>query len=418
MSTPPKSTPPESRASPTVLFLDNSHTFGGAIISLARLVSGLDSLGVRSVVVSGQPRSTLEDLFGEDRSLVADAPIPRNHETTVRRLLDNYDRPASIVGSVVHHVKNLEWLLTWTLPNTVRCIRLALRHGADIIHLNNGLESQLSGLFAAKILRIPCVAHARGFPNFSMLVDGVSTSVDRYIAVSSSVELQLVENGVDADRISVVHDAVDVDNFSRPRDTDAVRDELSIPPEAKVFGLLGRIMGWKGVKEFVSAAIRVLESLDDAYAVIVGDESDGNRSYFREVQDLAQKSSVRERIIFAGFRDDVPAVVQTLDLLVHTSLQPEPFGLVLVEAMAAGTPVVAADRGGPVDIVADGESGLLVDPEDTAALATAIERVLREPKAARKMGERGRRRARSQFAVDRHAGKIMDIYRSVLPPGR
>lgn len=409
--------PPKSRTCPTVLFLDNSHTFGGAIISLARLVNGIDSLGVRSVVVSGQPRSTMEDLFGEHHSLVASAPIPRSHETHVQRLLESLDRPESIVGRFAHQVKNLDWLLTWTLPNTLRYISLALRHRASLIHLNNGLESQLPGLFAAKLLGIPCVAHTRYFSEFSTLVDRVAGSVDRHIAVSSSVKQQLVENGVRAERISVVHNPVDVEEFSRPKDTDAVRKELNIPPEAKVFGLVGRIMGWKGVKEFVSAAIRVLDSVEDAYALIVGDESDGNRSYFREVQNLAQNSSGKDRIIFAGFRDDVPAVLQTLDLLVHTSVKPEPFGRVLAEAMAAGTPVVASNRGGPLDIVIDGETGLLVDPEDTATLATTIELMLRNSQTAQEMGERGRQRAKREFAVNRHATKINDIYRSVLPPG-
>lgn len=394
--------------------MDDSFTFGGAIISLARLIEGLDPLGIRPVVVSAQSEETMNRLFGEKRTTVPEAPALAKHETLLGQLLGDPPPSQDAITRLTHQANNLDRLLRWMLPTTLRYVREGLRHDVDLIHLNNGLESQLPGVYAANLLGVPCIVHTRGFPRFSRLSSRAIGGVDRFIAVSTSVERQLLQNGVPSGCVSVIHDAVDMEQYSRPRDPMLVRDELGIPPAARAFGLIGRIIGWKGVREFVRAAIRVLEQDSDAYALVVGDESDGDPAYYREVREIAERSGVGDRILFVGYRDDIPAIVWALDLLVHTSTAPEPFGLVLVEAMAAAKPVVAADRGGPLDIVEDGTTGLLVDPEDTKALARSILDVLQDPQLARKMGDRGQHRARSMFSIDRYASEVLSVYDGIL----
>lgn len=406
-----------SATGPTVLFLDNSFTFGGAIVSLNRLVKGLDGLGVQSLIVSGQPLSVLHDLFGEDRTMQAQIRVPWRHQTALQRHLNSRPAKSGPLSRIVRELSNLDWVARRTIPDGVKLTWIGLQHDVDIVHLNNALESQIHGLLAAKLLGVPCVAHARGFQRGGRLVETVVGRVDRHIAISQAIESDLLRIGAPPERISLIHDAVDTDEYAEPGDTESLRRAIGISADARVFGFVGRIVEWKGVEEFVSAAVRVLEDHPDAVALVVGDESDGYRSYYRHVQEAARRSSVRDRLKFTGYRDDVPAIMGLLDVLVHTSTEPEPFGLVLVEAMAAETPVVAANRGGPLDIVADGETGFLVDPEDTEAVATAVSRLLENPRLARKFGRAGKRRAEDEFSVGRYARNVAGVYREVCERG-
>lgn len=405
-----------------VLFVDNSFTFGGAIICLRDLVEGLDELGVESLVASGQSPEVMHKFFGEERSFAVGLLARWRNETGIGRLLESVVPKSKATSRALRAVASVEAILLRIVPAAVRFAWIGFRNDVDLVHLNNTLASQLDGLLAARILRVPCIAHARGFQKSGRLVRRMIGGVARHIAISRAVKENLLEIGVPEERVSLIHDAVDVEEFAEPRDTESVRQELGIPTAAVTFGMLGRIVEWKGVREFVSAAVRVLEADPDAYALIVGDESDGEPSYFREVRRLAGNSPFGDRIIFTGYRADVPAVMQTLDVVVHTSVAPEPFGLVVAEAMAAGKPVVAADHGGPVDIVVHGETGYLVNPRDTEALARTIERLLQNPGLAREMGRRGRRRARKHFGTERYAREVADVYREVLghpsPPSR
>lgn len=402
-----------SRSERTVLFLDNSYTFGGAIISLAHLVSGLERLGTDSVVASGQSPEVMERLFGPARRVNANVRVPWRHETRLQRRLRRHVGGSGLWSRLAREISNVDWLLRRTLPAALQYASIGFKQDVDLVHLNNTLEGQFAGLLAAELLRVPCVAHARGFQRPGRLVGLMAGSVAHHIAISSAIESNLREIGVPAERISRIHDAIDTKKFAEPRDTESLRRELGVPPGSKTFGILGRIVEWKGIREFVAAADDVLADHPDTYALVVGDESDGTASYFRDVRRLARKSRAPDRILFTGYRDDVPAIMQLLDVAVHASIRPEPFGLVVVEAMAAGTPVVAANQGGPLDIVVDGETGYLVDPEDTNALAGAITKLLERPALAHEMGEAGMRRARRHFDRERYARKVERIYRDV-----
>lgn len=392
-----------------VLFLDNSSTFGGAIESLAYLVDGLADYDVESVVVSGQPPGRIEEAFPKAITESVDIRLRWRDRTAPYRLARRM-ASSHLVTRLVLLFAAMDWHLRRTLPAAVRYARIGSDYDVHLVHLNNCLEGQLDGLLAAGILGVPCVAHARGFQNPTRALRWLVPRVDRHVAISGAIHRNLREIGAPKDRISVIHDGMNLDRFREPHDTRKVREDLGVPPEAPAFGLFGRIIEWKGVREFVRAAQRVLRRLGSAYAVVVGDESDGSLDYFREVRSLAEDSDVGDRILFTGYREDVPALMQSLDVVVHASIDPEPFGMVIAEAMAAGKAVVSADEGGPRDIVVDGETGYRVDPRDTKALASAISDLLEDPRKAEAMGRAGRRRAQRLFSKERYAREIARLY--------
>lgn len=412
---PRDSLPTRSDATPLkVLYLDNSFTFGGAIASLEHLVRGLSDRGIEPVVVSGQPEEELSEAFPSAETISVDVEVPLRHPTPLLRYFRTNPPNSETLARIGLRLGAADWHLRRTLPAAVEYMRIGRRRGVDLVHLNNILEGQLDGLLAAKLLGVPCVAHAQGFQTPGRLLGAAARQVDHHCAISRAIKKNLEEIGAPTDQISVIHHGVDIDRFAPPQDTSGLRDSLGIPSTAPAFGLFGRVVEWKGTREFVHAATRVLNQIESARALVVGDVSDGSEDYFDEVRELARTTNVSDRIIFTGYREDVPALMQALDVVVHTSIEPEPFGMVVAEAMAAGTAVVAADSGGPLDIVVDGETGLLVDPSSAEELAAAIARLLSNPEEARSMGEAGRVRAERKFSHERFADDVIEVYQNIL----
>lgn len=396
------------RARRRVLSVDNSFTFGGAINALAVLVAALDDR-YESMVLSAQDQQVLDDHFPGTAAHQWPFLLPWVHRPS---------RPASRRGGRVvrlaSKLRTLEWIVRNDFPASIRIRRYARKHGIDLIHLNNGVEGLLPPLLAGKLLRIPVVAHSRGPQGTSGASRFYARGVDHWIAVSGAMADNLREAGVAPERITVVHDALDLHLFTPGEPARALRQELGIPPEAPVFGLFGRVIEWKGVKEFVEVATRVLAVMPDAYAVVVGDVSDGAESYFREVRALAAERGHGDRILFTRFRQDVPDLMRLCDVVAHTSIIPEPFGLTVIEAMATGTPVVAANAGGPLETVDPGETGLLADPRDPELFAAELLSLLRDPGRARAMGSLGAERARQRFSAERYAREVESVWDRVI----
>lgn len=177
--------------------------------------------------------------------------------------------------------------------------------------------------------------------------------------------------------------------------------------EGLVAALFGRISRWKGQDVLIRAAAQLpgLTVWIVGEAVFTGDD----HAYAEELRLLARGLRLEDRVKFLGFRSDVPALMGGADIIVHSSVFPEPFGRVLVEAMLAGKPVVAAAAGGPLDIVEEGRTGFLTPPGDADALAGAIKK-LADPALRREMGQNGRRRAEQNYSL----AAVVEQTRAVL----
>jgi glycosyltransferase involved in cell wall biosynthesis len=138
--------------------------------------------------------------------------------------------------------------------------------------------------------------------------------------------------------------------------------------------------------------------------------------YKGELLALRDELGLTERVAFGEFRLDVPTVMSALDVLVLASISPEPFGRVLIEAMAAGKPVVATDAGAAREVVVDGVQGLLVPPKDAQALAQAVIHILTHPDLARSMGQEGRTRVEQRFGTRQYVDGVQAMYDEVLRP--
>lgn len=168
--------------------------------------------------------------------------------------------------------------------------------------------------------------------------------------------------------------------------------------EKPLIGLFGRIAAWKGQKVFVEA----LSKLPDVQGVMIGDVlfADADQQYKRELLVLVEELGITRRVHFAGFQNDVLPYLKAVNVVVHCSTSPEPFGRVIVEAQLAGKPVIATRGGGPSEIIKDRVTGILVKPNDSNELALVILELLKKPKLAQELATNGRRAAVQRFGLE------------------
>ena len=153
-------------------------------------------------------------------------------------------------------------------------------------------------------------------------------------------------------------------------------------------------------------------------AVIIGDVTDAMDEYGIQVRKQVAELGMADRVWFSGFMPDPRQVYALVNVVVHSSILPEPFGLVITEAMALGIPVVAANAGGPVEIITDGVDGFLTDPRDSAAVAARVTALLADPALYQRIGAAGRRTALERFSPGTYVERVAQVYDAALAGSR
>ncbi len=195
-------------------------------------------------------------------------------------------------------------------------------------------------------------------------------------------------------------------------DREKKRRELSIPPSAKVVGMVARLEAAKGHVYLLEAAREVLRVEPDALFVLVG------RGHLREeLEAVAARLGIGDHVVFTGFREDMLEIMATFDIFTLPSLW-EGLGIVLLEAMAFRLPIVASRVGGITDVVVEGETGLLVPPRDPAALAAALVELLRDGEKRKAMGEKGYRRVAEEFRDETMNEEMLALYEKLFEKKR
>lgn len=204
-------------------------------------------------------------------------------------------------------------------------------------------------------------------------------------------------------RAIAIHPGIDVERFASARaaQRETMRSSFGVSADQPLVGIVGRLQPWKGQHIFLRAAARVASRYPAARFLIAGDALGGfSAGYPAELRSLAADLGIADRVIFAGARTDVPAVLAALDVFVHASVE-EPFGIVIVEALAAGVPVVATRGGGVGEIVTDGTDGFLIECGDDEQMAGRIGAVLSDAALASRVSAAGQDRARAAFTAQR-----------------
>jgi len=396
-----------------VLVLDNSKSFGGSIQSLCYLLRALDKKRFNPVLVTGQSKEFMEKNF--DCTCYHYFPgISWQKNRAYRRLAAFRVFRFRFMRKILSIPSFLAWIAFVMVPEAFDYFRVGRKHRVELVHLNNMFGCQLAGILAAKLLRVPCVAHLRDFQAVDSFTRFYARLIDHHVAISGAIQENLRKLDIPDEKITIVHDALDLADFQPAAEVGHLAEEFGLTPGQPTFGIFGRMVEWKGIREFLLAAREVLDNIPEARGFIVGGPSDGDEIFLLNMQKLASDLGMKGKVVFTGYREDVSALMRLMEVVVHASTRPEPFGMVIIEGMAMEKPVVATRGGGVLDIVIDEETGLLTEMGDVESLSSAIITLLRQHDLRRKMGLAARGRVIQQFNSQRYASQMATIYQDLV----
>ncbi len=374
-------------------------TVGGSYFSLLHLVSGLDRSKYEPVVVFAAP-----------------TPLAAQFEAAGARTLVRPLAPAvKLRGPIGRSLsKALNFLLGFLLE-PIRLARFLRQQRADLVHLNNSITRSHPWMVAALFAGIPCITHERGInEKFAGRSRALARTVKAVICISEAVRENLVSSGLGELRLVTIHNGLDPSSMRATKSAVQVRAELGLAPDQPLIGVIGNVKAWKGQEVVVRAMGLLKAQYPDLTCVLVGDTARAERDYTRRIEAIAADLGLSRRIVITGYRSNVADFVAALDIQVHASIAPEPFGRVLLEAMAFSKPVVASRGGAVPEIVVDGETGLLFQPGVPEDLARCLRRLLDDPELARSMGRAGYSRLRDRFSITANVRETEDLYRRLL----
>lgn len=348
---------------PRILFVDHAAVLGGAELSLLDIAIAYRDRGAVALFEDGPFAAALV------ANNVAVIPMVAGNALRAVKKESRLPRPGALVA---------------TARVAIALAREARRY--DLLYANSP-KSFLISAAAAMLARRPVIWHLRDIldrqhfsaTNLRVLVSIANVRAARVVANSNATADAFVAAGGRRELVRVVHNGIHAAPFDAvtPEERSDVRRALGIADSDFVVGSFSRLHPWKGQRVLLDA----LTTLPDVHALIVGGALfSGEAAYESELRALAASPELNGRVHVLGARDDIPRLMAACDVVVHTSILPEPFGRVLVEALLARRPLIASEGGGVREIVEDDVTALLVPPGDAQRLAEAI-RALRDDRA-------------------------------------
>ncbi|MGH9169497.1 MAG: glycosyltransferase family 4 protein [Acidimicrobiales bacterium] len=375
-----------------VAFVDHTAVLSGGELALARLLQALDVESHVILAEDGPLRQMVEEAGAEVHVL----PLSDH----VRRLPRH-----RLGGSVTRQVAQF----ASTVAYVFRLRRLLKRLRPDIVHTNS-LKAAFYGGAAGRLARVPVVWHVRDriaddyMPRSAIRLVRLATKVLPSAVIANSASTLDTLGRLSVPAVAIPSPVViEVASEGRP---------AAVSGHPLRVGIVGRLAPWKGQDLFLRAFARAFPTGPNE-AVIVGSALFGEDDFEAEIKNLATSLGLDGRVEFRGFRQDIGHELERIDLAVHASTVPEPFGQVVVEAMAAGAAVLVADRGGPNEIVDHEVTGLTYSMGDEAALSEAMERLAADTGLRHALGEAARQSAK-RYRPEVVATEVLSLYRAVL----
>jgi glycosyltransferase involved in cell wall biosynthesis len=235
--------------------------------------------------------------------------------------------------------------------------------------------------------------------------------------MSKAIERTYLDLGISDQKGAIINDPFDLKIYSNAIvNEDKIRKEFNVIGDEALIVNVGRIMPWKGQIYFVEAMTTVVQLFPTVKALIVGapEPGQGSLAYYEEIKLKVVELGISNNVIFTGFRKDIPDIMAASEIMVHSSSEPEPFGRVIVEAMASECSVIATNAGGAAEIFEDQITGILVQPKSSESISNAIIKLLSDKKLSKKMGELAKLDVQSRFNIEQHINAVQKIYNNIL----
>ena len=389
-----------------ILYVHHGRGIGGAPLSLLYLLQKLDRKKYEPTVLCLY-ESKATDLYRHE-----------NIRTFVARAISVFNNTTLSCGnaSVKGRIFNFACSMMKMPVSVVMTYLWVKKISPDIVHLNSA--GLIAGAIGAKLAGKKVVWHIRE-PLFESLL-GLRAFLSK-VCIEKFSDKIIAIGKYEADRlfkspkVTVIYNFVDFDRFNRDISGGSFRKEFNIRANQKVVSMLGGLSLVKGTMTVVEALATVRKVIPNVKLVIVGrypiTKNLGNK-YYEKILNIVESKKIKDNIIFAGVRNDIPRILSASDVLVFPSTVPHSARPV-IEAAAMGKPAIASNLGGLNELIVDDITGRLVPSEDSKKLAEAVLEVLLNEQKAKKMGETGYKRAKSLFDADVNAKMTFDVYEEI-----
>lgn len=378
-----------SQAKLNVVYFDHCAQLSGGELALSRLLPALRD-DVEPLVILGESGPLEEVLAKRDLPYEIFELDPSLTKTNRYEVSAVQTGPRTMLNTAK---------AVWGLHRRLRALK------PDLVHANS-LKAGLIGSVAGRLAGVPVVWHIRD----RMADDYLPPSAIRLVRTAARVLPSAVITNSESTKTTIGIPAATV-TYS-PVELSNVEPAKPGVGEPLHVVMVGRLAPWKGQDVFLRAFAAAFDG-DEARATLVGASHFGEHDFGSTLHDLAKELGIDDRVTFTGHLDDVNTVLAGADVLVHASTVAEPFGQVVVEGMAAGLAVIAADAGGPAEVITDGVDGLLTPPNAPDALAIALRTVGADRELRHALGAAAQQRARD-FTPDRIAAQTAQVYRRTV----
>jgi glycosyltransferase involved in cell wall biosynthesis len=382
-----------------VIILHSSDDLYGADRVLLQVAVGMQRAGLEPLVVLPDDTSSRGLLFQElTRSGIRAFHLPI---AVMRR---RYLQPLGLVALIIRLIRG-----------TIAIKRiLKSNHGPVVMY--GFTFAVIAAPVAARVLRIPLLLHCHEILNRPVLLRKIMHAINvrgaqKVLCVSHAARNNIIRDEPGrADRVEVIYNGLEPDSAGA-QDRGWARAELGVSGREPVVGMIGRVSARKGQDLFLRAAAILKRRGSKFHGVVIGGVFDAEQVHMDRLLQLRSELGMDSCFQVVDFRKDARALMSAFDILVCPSTLPESFAMVVLEAMDKSIPVIAASHGGPTEIVMDGVTGLLCEPNNAESLADAIEMLLLNPERGFEMGRAGKRRVVSTFSLE---AQIAAINRAAL----
>jgi|GEM_PF-381352 len=385
-------------------------TVGGSHSCLFSMVANLDRQRFYPIVIFYDNHNIAVRL----RGLGIETHIFKKYSPLdIRLLLENVTPllgKISLLFLPLQKTANFVWTFLW--PALLYSSYLK-KNSIDIVHLNNSIKGNHEWTLAAKIAGMKVLTHERGFSkNLPIIIRFLVNRLDAVICITRLIYSGLLHEGVPKARLKMIYDGVDPSNLRVKENKIPIRKKYGIESNDPIIGVVGNIKEWKGQEIVVRATAILKRTWPGIKCLLVGGVIEGD-SYKKKLEGIIQELNIGQNVIFTGFQNNPGDLMNVMDVVVHSSIKPEPFGMVNLEAMYLKKPVVSTKCGGPTEVIADGENGFLIDHGDPFLLANKLSFILRENGLRDRIGENAYEFVTKNLMISNTVKEVMEVYEDI-----
>jgi len=385
-----------------ILFINLSSQIGGAELSLFDFLKKIDKKIFTPIVLCNSEGEFFQQV---DNFKIRKILIKGLNYRAISKKLGN----RRIINPLA-----VFWNTVFFIPFIIKLIQVIKKEEISLIHTNSRY-SHIYGGIAGKLIGVPVVWHIHDIYYQKIgiwIMNKLALMLPERIIVNSKTTGTIFTGNP---KIRVVYNGVDLDNFKKSNESKSIFcKKFGLKRNTKKIAIISRITEQKGHEYFLKAIPSIIKDFPDTKFLIVGNSLLEEKDFLEQLKELIKNLDISHKVVFTGFREDVPQIINFLDIIVHCSTHEESFGRIIIEAMAATKPVVATNIGASAEIIEDGVDGLLIPPKDSRAIENAIKELLSNPQKMKFLGENGRRKVERCFSSESYYKNIIKVYSEIV----